>query len=77
MSLFIGYMKTAIALGFILTFASIPLVVMSFKMHSSALNFAIFCGWCFFSIWGFFAFVRVAYLFGLLVRPKDKTRIPA
>lgn len=77
MVLFIRYMRTAIALGFVLTFASIPLVVMSFKMHTSTFGFAVFCAWCFLSVWGFFAFARVAYLFGLLIRPRDQVRLPA
>lgn len=77
MASFVRYMKVAIALGFTLTFFSVPLIVASFKMHGSTLALVIFCIWAFLSVWGFFAFARVAYLFGLLIRPRDQQRIPA
>ncbi len=72
MAMFIGYTKAAMWLGFVITFCSIPLVVTGHKIQGSTLAYTLFCGWCFFSVWGFFAFARVAYLFGLLIRPKDR-----
>lgn len=74
MKAFLGYQRTAIALGFAITFISIPLMVISHKIHSSNFSYYVFCGWAFISVWGFFAFMRVAYLFGLLVRPKEPKR---
>ncbi|MGQ2902408.1 MAG: hypothetical protein ACT6RL_10975 [Neoaquamicrobium sediminum] len=77
MEQFFRYTKAAMALGFVITFYSVPLIVTGFKMHDSLFVFIVFCVWCFLSVWGFFAFARVAYLFGLMVRPKDQQRIPA
>lgn len=77
MKLFLGYTKSAMFLGFLVTFISIPLIVSGFKMHLSTVTFVMFCAWCSISIWAFFAFARVAYIFGLLIRPKDNERLPA
>ena len=35
MTTFLGYQRSAIALGFMITFFSIPLMVMGFKVHAS------------------------------------------
>lgn len=73
MKLFSGYMRTAMALGFFVTMTSIPLVVLSFSVSSSVpWHYHVFCAWAFLSIWSFFAFWRVAYIFGILIRPKDR-----
>ncbi|MER9242543.1 hypothetical protein [Mesorhizobium sp. M0633] len=76
MTLFIGYTKVATYLGFLVTFFSIPLIVVDFSITPAAWwRYAIFIGWSFFSIWAFFAFLRVAYVFGHLIRPADQNRV--
>ncbi|TPJ21655.1 hypothetical protein [Mesorhizobium sp. B2-7-2] len=76
MILFIGYTKVATYLGFFVTFFSIPLIVVDFSITPAAWwRYVIFIGWSFFSIWAFFAFLRVAYVFGHLIRPADQNRI--
>lgn len=74
MRLFMGYMRTAILLGFILTFTSIPLMVVQFGIgDGNGWRAPLFAGWSALSVWAFFAFLRVAYIFGLLLRPGEKT----
>lgn len=74
---FSRYMRTAMALGFGVTLGSIPLMVVNFSIvPDSMTRYLIFCGWAFISIWSFLSFGRVAYVFGILVRPKDKERFP-
>lgn len=76
MGAFSKYQKTAIYLGFMLTFLSIPLMVSAFNFSGSGwIRFSIFCGWSFLATWAFFAFLRVAYIFGILVRVRDKKRV--
>jgi len=73
MSLFQGYTKKATVIGFLLTIISIPLIVAtpeptpgdSWLYMSVAAWFSIF-------IWAFLAFLRVAYLFGSIVRVPDR-----
>lgn len=75
--LFYRYMKTAIFLGFTVTLISIPMMVVNYSIASgSEWIYAGFVFWAFISIWSFFSFARVAYVFGIIVRTKDKTRIP-
>ncbi|NEK53226.1 hypothetical protein GUK36_27785 [Rhizobium leguminosarum] len=77
MSLFLTYTKRAIYLGFALTFFCIFLTVMSFNIGVGApWKFHIFAAFSFLSLWGFLAFLRVAYIFGDILRVKDKTRVP-
>lgn len=77
MGYFLGYMRTAIWLGFVLTFASIPMMVTQHDIGSGdSWRFFIFLSWVFLSVWAFFAFLRVAYIFGLLLRPSAAKRIP-
>lgn len=76
MQYFHRYQKTAIFLGFILTFSSIFLMVSNFSFASSdSWKFYIFCFWCALSMWAFFAFVRVAYIFGIIIRVRDRSRV--
>lgn len=77
MSLFIGYMKWAIFFGFVLTVTSIPLIVFKFSIgNGEHWRYFAFLLWSMLAVWGFLAFARVAYVFGILVRTKDKLRIP-
>lgn len=73
MRLFIGYIKRAIYSGFILTFATIPLIVTepdltsgdSWGYRAVAIWFAVF-------LWSFLAFLRLAFNFGKIVSVPDK-----
>ncbi|MFB2550166.1 hypothetical protein [Ensifer soli] len=73
MRLFIGYIKRAIYSGFILTFATIPLIVTepglisgdSWGYRAVAVWFTIF-------LWSFLAFLRLAFNFGKIVSVPDK-----
>jgi len=77
MAAFSRFMRTAIFLGFIVTLMSIPLMVSGFEIRDGALwRYAVFSGWSFLTIWSFFAFWRIAYLFGILLRVRDRPRIP-
>jgi hypothetical protein len=73
---FVDYMKTATILGFAVTLSSIPMMVFQFGLDGTIAGYSIFVGWSVLSIWAFFAFARVAYLFGILVRTKDRVRVP-
>lgn len=76
MKLFLKYTKRALFLGFAITFASIPMTVMSFDIAKGAnWKFHVFTAWSFLAIWGFFSFLRVAYIFGDLIKVKDDTRV--
>ncbi|MFH2016573.1 MAG: hypothetical protein ABIK36_12250 [Pseudomonadota bacterium] len=76
MRLFIGYTRIAIFLGFIVTFISIPLMVSGFSLApEDKWRFPVFMGWTFMSVWAFFSFLRVAYVFGFLIRPSDQSRV--
>ena len=77
MSLFVGYMRWAIILGFVLTVTSIPALVFRFTIATGEdWRYFAFVSWAALAIWGFLAFVRVAYIFGIMVRVKDTVRIP-
>lgn len=70
------YQRNAIFLGFSLTFISIPLMVTNFTFgDGSTYKYILFCAWSFLSIWAFLSFMRVAYIFGIIVRVKDRTKI--
>lgn len=67
---------TAIILGFVLTFFSIPMVVVAPKVHDLPIFwYAVFAAWGGLAVWAFFAFARVAYIFGLMLKPKERTAI--
>ncbi|MCK8782716.1 hypothetical protein M0654_22390, partial [Rhizobium sp. NTR19] len=38
-------------------------------------KFHVFVAWSFISIWGFLSFLRVAYIFGDIVKVKDRPRV--
>ncbi|MBX5256033.1 MULTISPECIES: hypothetical protein [unclassified Rhizobium] len=77
MALFLTYTKRAIYLGFCLTFSSIAMSITSFNIDAEASwRFHVFAAWSFLSLWGFLAFLRVAYIFGDILRVRDRHRIP-
>lgn len=65
----LGYVRRATKLGFALTFISLPLLVFSPKITESDkwLVFLI-AVWFGLFIWSIFAFLRVAYIFGLIAQ---------
>lgn len=70
-------MLTSIALGFIMTLSSIFFVVTKLNISSDdSVNYIIFSLWSFLSVWGFLSFARVAYIFGVMIKIKDKDRFP-
>lgn len=76
MKAFHRYTRTAIVLGFCLTFSSIPLIVTGFDIaEASSARYYLFVAWAFLAIWSFLAFARVAYIFGVLLKIRDKERI--
>lgn len=75
MALFLQYTKRAIYLGFCLTFSSIALSITSFTISEDPWKFHVFAAWSFVSLWGFLAFLRVAYIFGGVLRVRDHTRV--
>jgi hypothetical protein len=77
MKLFISYIRIAIILGFLLTLFCIPLMVGSFSIaEGTDWRYFTFVIWSLMSAWAFFAFLRVAYVFGILIRPDSVERIP-
>jgi hypothetical protein len=76
MTEFLGYQKRAMLLGFLLTFASIPMMVTNLSFDSSSsLNYWLFTVWAALAVWAFLAFLRVAYIFGIVIKTRDQTRI--
>lgn len=72
MRLFLLYTKRALFLGFAITISSVPLTVTSFDVSAAgAWRYHVLCAWLFLSTWGFFSFLRVAYIFGDLLKVKD------
>ncbi len=77
MRLFSGYMRCAMALGFVVTIYSIMLMVINFSVSDGGgVSYSIFLLWALLTAWAFLAFGRVAYIFGILIRTKDKNVIP-
>lgn len=74
---FIIYTRGSIHIGFLLTFYSIPMSVLDIKLDKvGEVGTAVTALWWGLSIWAFFSFIRVAYMFGIILRPADKTLIP-
>lgn len=77
MVLFNKYLKWATILGFTITIITIPFMVGNVGIDGSIWGkYGLFCAWAFMSIWSFLAFARVAYIFGIILQPQDKKRIP-
>lgn len=72
------YIMRAIISGFILTITSMPLIVWRFTItKEDHYLFVVIAVWFSIFVWAFLSFARVAYIFGLLVRVADATRIDA
>lgn len=75
---FTSYTFRATSLGFALTVASMPLIIISPKItDSSSYWFLVVILWFAAFIWAFLAFLRVAYIFGLIARVKRNEFIGA
>lgn len=75
---FLTYIRRAYIFGFSLTFSSLPLMVIepSVDPNETASYFLISAWFCLF-IWTFLAFLRVAFIFGVIAATPDKPdRIP-
>jgi len=77
MKIFVGRTRRALFLGFTITLFSVPLLVASFAIEGGGWRYGVFVAWSAISVWAFFAFARVAYLFGLLIRVRDVERLHA
>ena len=77
MNNFNSYIKRATFIGFILTFCSMPLVMLSPKPEISGFLYSCIALWFGLFIWAFGSFLRVAYIFGLIVKVPDNKDIPA
>jgi hypothetical protein len=76
MKQFLKYTRNATIIGFVLTFISMPLMVADFKLTGGRWIYISISVWFSLFIWAFLSFIRVAYLFGLLLKPKGRTPIP-
>jgi hypothetical protein len=77
MERFVRYTWTATMIGFVLTLLSMPLIVVGPSIQSASLwLYCIISAWFALFLWGFTAFLRVAYIFGIVVRPKTPQIIP-
>lgn len=74
---FVRYTGRATIIGFLLTACSMPLIVASPSVaNATPTTYYLLCLWFALFVWGFFAFLRVAYIFGIIVRPKEQQLIP-
>lgn len=70
---FIGYTQRAYIGGFLLTFSSLPLLVSSPSLNTADRGtFWVVILWFAAFVWAFFAFLRVAFIFGLIAAVPDK-----
>ena len=73
MARFMSYVKRANAAGFMLTFMSIPLIVLSPSISAPfSVNFIVVVIWFSAFVWAFCAFLRLAYNFGRMASVNDK-----
>ncbi len=71
--IFIKYIKKANYSGFMLTFSSIPLIVINPELNQPNTKSYIFVAlWFSLFVWSFLAFLRIAYNFGKIVGIRDK-----
>lgn len=72
MDRFVGYIRNANAIGFVLTISSIPLIIVDPKITATNdLCYVIVAVWFSTFIWSFTAFLRLAYNFGIIASTKD------
>lgn len=70
------YLWRAIAVGFLLTLASIPLIVTQYEVKpDEPVRYYAMALWGALFIWAFLSFARVAYIFGILIKvpPLEKS----
>ncbi|MBS1168868.1 MAG: hypothetical protein H6R00_4893 [Proteobacteria bacterium] len=73
---FLAYTRNAIVIGFVLTFVSMPLILIDIGPSDITKNwYYITCSWFSLFIWSFLSFARAAYIFGLIIRVDDNRRI--
>jgi len=73
MSRFVVYMTRATVIGFLPTFCSIPLVIVDPKISpTDTAAYAVISLWFAVFIWAFIAVLRVAYIFGIVAKVRDK-----
>lgn len=78
MKLYLRYTARATIIGFCLTIFSIPLMVVEPQLQpNDGWGFPIVAAWFSLFVWAFGAFLRVAYIFGIVVRVRDKERLDA
>jgi hypothetical protein len=71
-----SYLQRATLIGFILTVTSMPLIVWHHKVtYADSLWFFTVSLWVSIFVWAFVSFVRVAYIFGILINVSEPTRI--
>nr|WP_129545772.1 hypothetical protein [Methylorubrum zatmanii] len=78
MGVFLSYTSRAVILGFVLTILGMPFLVANVDMKDIT-NFGFWMGSSYIGlfIYSFIATARVAYLFSILVRVPNRTRLPA
>lgn len=78
MSRYNTYLKRAILIGFVLTLVSMPMIVLNHQIGpEDHYWYWIVALWLSLFAWAFCSFARVAYIFGILVRIKEPTGVPA
>ena len=76
MSQFMRFQKRSMYLGFALTIFSIPMIITEFSITAESYwHYALFVAWSQLAIFAFFSFLRVAYLFGIIIHVKQKKEI--
>ena len=74
MTRFMSYIKRANIAGFMLTFASIPLIVLSPTVEAPfSTSFIVVSIWFSAFVWAFCSFLRLAYNFGQISGVEDQT----
>ena len=77
MQRFVRYTLRATVIGFILTVVCIPLIVTQMRMPPVAdYRYYLVAIWAALFVWAFLAFLRVAFIFGALIRVRDEEFIP-
>ena len=71
MNRFIVYIKRANLTGFLLTLASIPLIVVNPTVSESFYSYLVVAIWFSVFVWSFMSFLRLAYNFGIIASVKD------
>jgi hypothetical protein len=76
MNQFLQYTRNATYLGFALTAFSMPLMVSGIKVSREVYGYFAISIWFSLFVWAFLSFARVAFLFGILIRPKTRPLLP-